>query len=265
MSLYGYDDLLEQVQGMQTAEHFNVFRQNTLAARIHSSHMGGAIDRQQFWDLNTLFVELLPASRDKGFLLGRMDAKNGRPARSGGKFAADMLDNSQREVYLARRAEADFPAAGVCKSLSFEDHGCDNTGRLIVARRDNGGNVDFICYCRGLPGVPDGKWPMEMKFDYKMDKATFKLADLLNYNRQDAYVFLVFTDDVQVGGNGCREEPPAYELPAGKTFWTVFGPDTVQKLLKLPMQRYGAMGGKESCRVYADDFHKFFTINKWPV
>lgn len=258
--LFDYDQLLDQIQAMQGVDYayFNVFRQQTLSDRIYEAHMGKLITRPQFYDLNDLFVALMPDSKFKTNLLERMDD------RTGGQFAADMLENTLRETFLAREVERQFPGR-LCESISFEDNGCDNTGKVRVGKSRNAGNADFIAYSRGFPGMPDGKRPCEMKFDCKMDKATFKLFDLLSYSRQDAYVFLVFTDNVQVGGNGCREEPPAFKLPPGKTYWTVFGPDVVQKLLKLPMSdRYGAMGNKTSCRVWSCDFPKFFDIKRWP-
>lgn len=168
------------------------------------------------------------------------------------EFAECMDVSTAREKQLSDEWVARLLRNRVYTSIIKEDHGVDNTGKVIFESCKEMANADFkMTFYGGGPKAPlyDNWYYVEAKASPCLSKATFKDFNLKAYMREGAFMLLIL----------CR----GYENPKK---WTLVDPSQMQRILDRIEVRYDNPGfiDKPSVLVPRSRFSEFFsTFYDW--
>lgn len=223
----------------------NVDRLQQQADRTFTAMSRGFLTEDEFKALLNRLYFLLPDGYDKNNLRGRMNRNRDGSDRDLGTFALEMWRGHRQEQEAARDWRAVMLAGGRFTALELLDNGADNSGRLLLRRRDVSQAADYRVRAAGGTLIPDGEHPLEAKVNTKgIRKATYKLHNLRAYRDQGSYVLTVWHDG-----------PDRY--------WGLFGPAEIDRMLAdFPLNAYGELGGHVGIQLLRNDFEKYLNFEK---
>lgn len=200
-----------------------------------------SIDRQDYKGLCDQLHRLLPHYLPETQSLNRRINRkcDGSAARTCGEWAVEIYDGVQRERTIVTAWVKHMIETKRCKSCTIHDNGMDNTGCVQYVRTNVNSNPDFLLTLDECALLPD-KAKLEVKINnWGLAKATFKVHNLENYVKENAFMLMVWVDHP-------------------KSFWTIITPKQIETLLTLPRQLRREMGGMcEQVQILEDDYPKY--------
>lgn len=170
-----------------------------------------------------------------------------RDSRTLEEFKSDIKKETEKEKFLLSIFEKECKKR--CIPFSATDYGVNNNGDFV---EKSDCRPDYLIRIGDISGL------FEIKSSPVDFKITFKVYDLQEYIRQNAYILLF------IGTGYISDDLSKFDITTAS--WAILSPLTLSNMLKDCKQyKEKKFGYKQCIKVFSSNFHKYFTVHRFTV